>query len=88
VVIRADINLAELQGYNGQKDEAISQLHAIADDARKREWPRWALEAELAELQVLSKIGNMSRAAAIKVQITKEAKGLGFCWVLQRAART
>jgi tetratricopeptide (TPR) repeat protein len=87
-VIRADINLAELQGDNGQEDEAISQLHALAADARQRSWPGWALEAELAELHVLRKTGGMSRVAALKAQIAEEAKRLGFGWVLQRARRT
>jgi tetratricopeptide (TPR) repeat protein len=86
-VLQVDVALAELRGETGQSPEAISQLESLAADARQRSWPGWALEAELAELRVLRKLGEMSRAAALKVQITDEAKRLGFGWILQRAAR-
>lgn len=83
-VVQVDIALAELRGETGQKDEAISQLQTLAADARKREWPGWALEAELAEMRVLSHGGDAARANALRVQIAAEARQMGFGWVLQR----
>lgn len=87
-LIQADIALAELRGKSGESDRAISQLEALADDARKRLWPGWALEAELAELHVLQKNKLMERAAVLRARIAAEARQQGFGWVLQRALRT
>jgi hypothetical protein len=83
-VIQVDIALEEMRGENGQSDAAISQLQALADDARKREWPGWALEAELAEMRVLVHSGDTVRANALRTQIAAGARQMGFGWVLQR----
>jgi hypothetical protein len=84
-VLQVDVALDELHGETGQSREAVSQLESLAADARQRSWPSWALEAELAELRVLRKAGDTSRAAALKAQIAAEAKRQGFGWILQRA---
>jgi tetratricopeptide (TPR) repeat protein len=86
-VMQVDVALAELPGEIGQGGAAISQLESIATDARQRLWPGWALEAELAELHVFRKTGDMSRAAALRAQIAEEARRRGFGWILQRAMR-
>jgi tetratricopeptide (TPR) repeat protein len=86
-LMQVDVTLAELRGETGQGGVAISQLESIATDARQRLWPGWALEAELAELRVLRKTGQTSRAAALRPKIADEARHLGFGWILQRAAR-
>ena len=84
-VIQADINLAELRGAAGENDQAISALQVLAEDARKRDWPGWAMEAELAEMRVLLRNGNATRANAVRDRVVAEARQKGFGWVLQRA---
>ena len=84
-VIQADINLAELRGANGENAQAISALQALAEDARKRDWPGWTMEAELAEMRVLLRSGNAARANAVRDRVVAEARQKGFGWVLQRA---
>ncbi|HEY2445165.1 MAG TPA: winged helix-turn-helix domain-containing protein [Rhizomicrobium sp.] len=87
-VIQADIALAELQGETGQREQAIEQLRNIADDARKRQWQNWALEADLASARVLAAGGETTRANALRTSIAATARKLGFGWVLQRLQRT
>lgn len=86
-VIQVDINLAELRGEEGENDRAISALQAIADDARSRNWPAWAMEAELAELRVLLRNGDVARADALRQRLVVEAMQKGFHWVLARAQK-
>jgi len=86
-VLQVDVALAELRGEIRNSGEAISQLESVAADARQRQWPGWALEAELAELRVLRNTGDRSRAAALKAQVVSEARQKGFGWILQRAKR-
>jgi ATP/maltotriose-dependent transcriptional regulator MalT len=86
-VIQADINLAELRGASGEKDQAISALQALADDARNRDWPGWAMEAELAQMRMLQRSGDAARAEPIRERVIAEARQKGFGWVLQRAQK-
>ncbi|HEX3944550.1 MAG TPA: winged helix-turn-helix domain-containing protein [Rhizomicrobium sp.] len=86
-VIQVDIALTELRGETGNSAEAISRLQSMAADARARQWPGWALEAELAELNVLKKTGKTAQAVALRTRIAGEARQQGFGWVLQRVAR-
>jgi len=84
-VMQVEVTLAELRGETGQDSKAISQLEAIAANARERHWPGWALEAELSELHVLQKTAQKSRAAVLQAHIVDEARQEGFGWIAQRA---
>ena len=87
-VFQVDIALAELRGETGEAEEAVSQLEALASDARSRLWPGWALDAELAELRVLRQSNQTSRATVLRARIAAEARQQGFGWVLWRAQRS
>ena len=87
-VIQADINLAELRGESGENDQAIPALQSLEEDARKRDWPGWAMEAELAQMRVLLRSGDTARAHAIQARVVNEAKQKGFGWVLDRARKS
>ena len=86
-VMQVDLALTELRGETGDSAYAISRLQSMAADARTRLWPGWALEAELAELNVLKKAGQTAQAVALRTRIAGEARQEGFGWVLQRATR-
>ncbi|HLY06582.1 MAG TPA: transcriptional regulator [Rhizomicrobium sp.] len=83
-VIAADIALAEVRGETGEKEQAVSQLRDIADDARKRQWEAPALDADLAAVRVLVHSGDVVHANALRASIAARARNLGFGWVLQR----
>jgi hypothetical protein len=83
-IVQVDIALAELRGQSGEKDVALSQLRDIAQDSRKRGWPGWALEAELAAVRVLQHFGKDANEGTMRASINANAQKLGFGWVLQR----
>ena len=87
-VIQVDINLAELRGAKGEKDQALSALQSLAEDARNRDWPGWAMEADLAQMRVLLRSGEIARANAVRDRVVAEAKQKQFGWVLQRAQKS
>jgi eukaryotic-like serine/threonine-protein kinase len=84
-VMQVDINLAELHGANGERDQAVSALQSIAKDAQNRNWPGWAMEAELAQMRVLLRSDDHGRAEAMRARIIVDARQRGFAWVLRRA---
>ena len=57
---------------------------ALAADAQKRRWVSWALEARLAELDVLSGAGETARWRALRQSLSADARRLGFLWVARR----
>jgi DNA-binding winged helix-turn-helix (wHTH) protein/tetratricopeptide (TPR) repeat protein len=85
-IIQVDIARAELQGEsNNNVSQATTELETLAADARSRQWPGWALEAELAELHVLEKTGQTALATSLRARIAEKARSQGFAWVLRRA---
>lgn len=87
-IIQVDIARAELRGEVDTDNTAIPELESIAADARTRQWLGWALEAELAELHVLLKTGQVVRATALRAHIAEEARREGFAWVLRRTIKS
>ncbi|HEX3665336.1 MAG TPA: winged helix-turn-helix domain-containing protein [Rhizomicrobium sp.] len=84
-IIQVDIARSELQGESSNSaSQAVTELESFAADARARQWPGWALEAELAELHVLEKAGQMALAASLRARIAETARSQGFGWVLRR----
>ena len=85
-VIQADIAAAQLRGEMGEREQAAAALEALAADAQKRRWVSWALEARLAELDVLSGGNETTRTRALRQALTTSARRSGFGWVSQRLA--
>jgi tetratricopeptide (TPR) repeat protein len=82
-VFAVDIALAQLGGGMGQQEAAAAVLRELAVDADKRQLHGWALESRLALLQLLESWHDPS-AAALRDQVTNDARGRGFGWILIR----
>ena len=78
-----DRGLAELLGVSGNREQAVSRLLELADDAEKRQWVALALEARLAAVHFLEQAGDSSTAEQRK-RLEAAARQHGFLWVLAR----
>ncbi|MGI8839604.1 MAG: winged helix-turn-helix domain-containing protein [Caulobacteraceae bacterium] len=83
-VFGADIAAAQLRGRMGQPEQAIVTLAALADDAQRRRWVGLSLDARLAALDVLVRVGETVRARTLRQDLAASARRSGFVWVLQR----
>ncbi len=84
-VLLLDIALTELQGETGNWHVAVTALQALADDARKRQWPGMELETRLAVLRIQEREDPVATKAAYDA-LAVSARNRGFGWVLQRMA--
>jgi len=64
-------------------DDAGAALRALGDDAEKRKWVAYALEARLAEWRLRS-VAKTPADPALRAQIEATAHTKGFAWVLAR----
>ncbi len=82
-VFETDIALARLSAIPGSTQAARLKLRGLAEEAEKRRWLAYALEARLAEIQLLDK-SRAGEAVALQKQLSSDAKSNGFGWVLAR----
>ncbi|MEO8926218.1 MAG: tetratricopeptide repeat protein, partial [Caulobacteraceae bacterium] len=83
-VIQADIAMAQLRGLSGQREQAVAMLEALAEDARRRRWLSWSLEAKLAAVELTGPGAPGSEARRRRDDLAAEARALGFGWILKR----
>ncbi|MGA9341997.1 MAG: winged helix-turn-helix domain-containing protein [Rhodanobacteraceae bacterium] len=82
-VIAVDIALDQLRGQTGHSDEAVAMLRNLAEDADKRRWLAWSLEARLAAVQLLYRAKD-PRVPAQRGELQRIASAHGFAWILSR----
>jgi tetratricopeptide (TPR) repeat protein len=73
-----DIALAQLATGALARSQARARLGELADDAQRRHWISWSLEAKLAEWRILKADGNAAAAAHIRDELEASARPLGF----------
>jgi DNA-binding winged helix-turn-helix (wHTH) protein/tetratricopeptide (TPR) repeat protein len=83
-VFELDVALAELRGVSGQREQAQHELRALTLEATQRRWPGLALEARMAELQVLSPGGDSAKVESSRKALAAEAGRAGYGWVRER----
>ncbi|HEY3521815.1 MAG TPA: tetratricopeptide repeat protein, partial [Rhodanobacteraceae bacterium] len=85
-VFELDIALAELQAADGQREQALASLRALAGDASKRSWVGLAFEARLAELRVLQRGDDAAAIKSSRDALAADARDAGYGWVSERVA--
>jgi len=83
-VLTVDIALAQLRGEMGEREQAITSLQRLAQDAESRKWLGQAMEGRLAELRIRQFGTDAPRIASLRSQIETVARQHGFAWVLTR----
>ena len=83
-VLTVDIALAQLRGEMGEREQAITSLQRLAQDAESRKWLGQAMEGRLAELRISQFGTDAPRIASLRSQIETVARQHGFAWVLTR----
>lgn len=83
--VPVDIALLQLMGLRGDAPGAAAALQTLADDADKRHWIAYALDARLAALELLA-AHDPGQGAMLKKQLDTQARRYGFRRVTQRAA--
>jgi tetratricopeptide (TPR) repeat protein len=76
-----DVALARLGGPE-ERSAAVDRLRELASDAERRHWIAWALEAKLAEWQILTGLDKKSEAAERRLDLERTARALGFKRIL------
>ncbi len=88
-VLPLEIALAEVQGESpDERDAAITNLNAVANDADKRGWVAMAFEARLTALRLQERGGDPAMAKTSRDALTASACKSGYGWVLQRLVAT
>jgi len=82
-----DVALTQLRGEAGERVDAVTALRDFAEDARKRDWLSFSLEAQLAEYELLRVAAAPADALRLAAEISKSAREHGFGWVLARLDR-
>ena len=77
-IFMVDIALARLTSGSQQRAEAEAKLQELADDAERRHWLSWSLEARLAQWQLLMLDGNSIAAARLRSTLEGVARKHGF----------
>jgi tetratricopeptide (TPR) repeat protein len=77
-----EIALARLASGDQQRNDAIAKLRELANDAERRHWIIWSLEAKLAEWQILKAQGNDAAASRTRADLETKARALGFNRIL------
>jgi tetratricopeptide (TPR) repeat protein len=77
-VYLVDIALARLASGGQQRNEAVVKLQELASDAQRRHWIGWALEAKLAEWQILKSEGSDAAASQVREELEVTARTRGF----------
>jgi hypothetical protein len=77
-----DIALAQLANGPEQRGEAIKRLRDLANDAQRRQWIGWALEAKLAAWQLLRAGGNAAAASRARDELATEAGKRGYLRII------
>ncbi|HEY2178227.1 MAG TPA: winged helix-turn-helix domain-containing protein [Caulobacteraceae bacterium] len=78
-VIQTDIDLAQLRGLAGDRAGAVATLRRLADDAARRRWLGWSLEARLAA-------ARLSANPADRAALLATARKAGYGWVVSRVS--
>ncbi len=73
-----DIALAQLADTPSQRTAAIAQLRELAADAERRHFMSWALEAKLAEWELLRTDGDGPRTSHLGNELAATARQSGF----------
>jgi tetratricopeptide (TPR) repeat protein len=73
-----DIALARLTSGSQQRADAEAKLQQLAEDAERRHWLSWSLEARLAQWQLLTLDGNATAAAHLRSNLEGVARKHGF----------
>ena len=81
-VLVVDLALMVLRARDGDAG-AIADLRAFADDAERRHWLGWALEARLAAVEALRQRHD-PEADTLAAEVASVARARGFGWVLAR----
>jgi DNA-binding winged helix-turn-helix (wHTH) protein/tetratricopeptide (TPR) repeat protein/TolB-like protein len=85
-ILLLDITLAQLQADVAPRSNAVAALQTLADDAARRGWPGMALEARLAQVQVLEHGNDPVAAGRSRDALLKDAHARGYGWIAQRLA--
>jgi DNA-binding winged helix-turn-helix (wHTH) protein/tetratricopeptide (TPR) repeat protein len=80
------ISQAELAGIGGNPDQAMASLRSLTDEAVKRHWVGYALEARLAQVRMLERASNDAVAKTTRAALDADAHKAGFGWIAQRVA--
>ena len=83
-VMVVDIALAQVQGLRGERDAAVTALRGLAKDAESRNWQIYALEAQLAALQLIERPPAALDAGELRRRMAATAREHGFGWIAIR----
>lgn len=83
-VMVVDIALAQVQGLRGERDAAVTALRGLAKDAESRNWQMYALEAQLAALQLIERPPAALDAGELRRRMAATAREHGFGWIAIR----
>jgi hypothetical protein len=83
-----DIALARLTSGSQQRADAEAKLQELAEDAERRHWLSWSLEARLAQWQLLMLDGNATAAARLRSNLEGVARKHGFKRVIALLSST
>jgi hypothetical protein len=78
---------AQLKAQKGETAQAIRDLEATLEEARKMQMIDYEFEARLAQAKVELLAGKMEPARAHLIALQDEASGKGFRLVARRAAQ-